>query len=58
LPIPKEYKGIPGRIPDLSKEIKGCPFKERCTYRKDLCDNKPEFKEVTPGRWVACHFPR
>lgn len=56
--VSKEYKGIPGRIPDLSKEIKGCPFKERCKYRKDLCDKKPEFKEVTPGRWVACHFPR
>jgi len=53
----KEYKGIPGKIPDLSKPIIGCSFKERCQNRKELCNTRPEFKEVIPGRWVACHFP-
>jgi len=54
----KEYKGIPGKIPDLSKPVEGCSFKDRCQYRKELCDKRPEFKEITSGRWVACHFPQ
>jgi peptide/nickel transport system ATP-binding protein len=53
----KEYSGIPGKIPDLSQPLEGCPFKERCSYRKDLCDQKPEFREILSGRWVSCHFP-
>lgn len=53
----KEYKSIPGRPPDLSEHITGCPFYERCDFRKKICFHEhPEYKEVDRGRWVSCHL--
>ncbi|WP_041082775.1 ABC transporter ATP-binding protein [Thermotoga profunda] len=53
----KEYKSIPGRPPDLSIVIEGCPFYERCRFRKKICLEKhPEYKQVEQGRWVSCHL--
>lgn len=53
----KEYKSIPGRLPDLSQTIVGCSFYERCRSRMDVCRlEHPGLKEVKPGRWVACHL--
>lgn len=51
-----DLRGIPGSLPDLSKEIQGCVFAERCPYADDHCrEVKPEFKTVE-GCWkVACH---
>lgn len=53
----KEYKSIPGKPPDLSVEIKGCPFYERCSFRKAVCQEiYPHYREIQQGRWVACHL--
>lgn len=53
----KEYKSIPGRLPDLSQSIAGCSFYERCRSKMDVCRlEHPGLKEVKPGRWVACHL--
>lgn len=53
----KEYKSIPGRLPDLSQIIVGCSFHERCRSRMNVCRlEHPSLKEVKPGRWVACHL--
>ncbi|AAK41519.1 ABC transporter ATP-binding protein [Saccharolobus solfataricus] len=52
----KKVHYIPGDPPDLSKEIKGCPFAPRCSIAKDICKvEKPKLRYVD-GRYVACHL--
>jgi len=35
----------------------GCRFAARCPYVKDICSKvQPEYKEVRPEHFVACHF--
>lgn len=47
-------KGFP---PDLSKEIKGCPFAPRCAMAKEKCMNElPILREIAPGHQTRCHF--
>ncbi len=50
--------GIAGRPPDLSKEIKGCPFYPRCDKRiEGVCDIiNPKLVEIEDGHMVACHL--
>lgn len=49
--------GIPGRPPSLKNPPEGCRFAERCPQATDLCRRAvPEFKEVRPGRYAACHY--
>ncbi|RKX55936.1 MAG: ABC transporter ATP-binding protein [Thermotoga sp.] len=50
--------GIAGHPPDLTEDIEGCPFFERCTKRiNGVCDKaKPSFIEIEPGHIVACHL--
>ncbi|HYE11577.1 MAG TPA: oligopeptide ABC transporter ATP-binding protein OppF, partial [Patescibacteria group bacterium] len=32
-------------------------FKARCRYAKDICSQEmPEFREVAPDHFVACHI--
>lgn len=31
---------IPGNPPDITQEIKGCPFAGRCVYKMDICSKK------------------
>ncbi len=51
------FSGIPGITPSLLNPPEGCVFHTRCPKAWDLCQNKtPEFVEVRPGRWVACHL--
>ncbi len=51
-----EYKSIPGRPLDLSLKVKGCPFRDRCSYAFDRCSvEKPELRNID-GRWVSCHI--
>lgn len=48
--------GIPGRPPALTNPPPGCRFAPRCPEAKDGCrKEEPEFREVRPGRFVACH---
>ncbi|NGP45724.1 ABC transporter ATP-binding protein [Bacillaceae bacterium SIJ1] len=48
---------IPGSPPDLSFEITGCPFADRCPYAQDICYEKtPALTEPAAGHAVACHF--
>jgi len=49
-------KSIPGLPPDLRNPPPGCRFYPRCPYVMDICKKKePEFKEIEPGKFVACH---
>ena len=35
----------------------GCNFSSRCPLAIDVCRRvEPEFREVEPGHWVACHL--
>ncbi|MEG1890333.1 MAG: ABC transporter ATP-binding protein [Clostridia bacterium] len=48
--------GIQGRPPSLTNPPPGCRFAPRCPQATDRCrENVPEFREVRPGRFAACH---
>ena len=49
--------GIPGRPPALTNPPPGCRFAPRCPKAKEICHREcPEFVEVRPGRFAACHM--
>jgi oligopeptide transport system ATP-binding protein len=46
---------IPGLPPDLTKDIRGCPFVPRCGWAIENCRLQPiELKEQDPGHETAC----
>src|ERR1700704_5619358 len=46
---------IPGAPPDLSHEIKGCPFIPRCAFAKELCKTSEiNLDEPVPGHTTSC----
>ncbi len=48
---------LEGDIPSPANPPPGCPFNTRCPRAEQLCvDEAPEYRELEPGRWVACHF--
>ena len=50
---------LEGDIPHPSNPPPGCRFNTRCPVAVEgTCDvDQPEFLELEPGHWVACHFP-
>lgn len=49
--------GIPGRPPALKDPPPGCRFAPRCPKATDKCrKDVPEFREIKPGRYAACHL--
>lgn len=59
--IPKlsneSFDGIPGNVPDYFSPGRGCRFSGRCGHRKESCDQeKPELREISPGRFAACNL--
>lgn len=48
---------IEGTTPDLSIEINGCKFRERCKKASDICAQKrPQAVEISSGHYVSCHL--
>jgi oligopeptide/dipeptide ABC transporter ATP-binding protein len=51
------FVGIPGTAPSLHRLPTGCAFAPRCPQAMPCCrEERPEPREVAPGRVVACHF--
>ncbi len=47
---------LKGEVPSPAKPPSGCYFHPRCDYAVDICRaQSPEFREITPGHFVACH---
>ena len=47
---------LEGDIPSPIKPPSGCKFHTRCKYATEICSRVvPEFEEVVPGHFVACH---
>lgn len=65
IPVPDPLKRkqdqcelISGDIPSLLNPPSGCSFHTRCPYAQEKCKMEmPEFRDVTDGHSVACHFP-
>ncbi len=48
---------LQGDVPSPSNPPEGCNFCTRCPSVMDICRKiDPEFREVRPGRFVACHL--
>ncbi len=48
---------LKGDVPSPTRKIPGCPFHPRCPMAQDRCRAEvPEWREIRPGQWSACHF--
>lgn len=55
--LPKRRILLKGEIANPANPPSGCYFHPRCNYAKDICIQKtPEWREVSPGHFAACHF--
>ena len=48
---------LPGEVPNPMKPPAGCRFHPRCPKKLAECETvEPEWREVKPGRFTACHL--
>jgi len=54
---PKNQIILSGDVPNPANPPSGCTFHTRCPVATDICRSVvPEWKEVSTGRFVACHL--
>jgi oligopeptide transport system ATP-binding protein len=48
---------LEGDLPSPAHPPVGCNFSTRCPLAKEQCFiTDPEYREISPGHWVACYF--
>jgi oligopeptide transport system ATP-binding protein len=48
---------LQGDVPSPANPPKGCPFNTRCPVAVEQCFHiEPEWRELRPEHWVACHL--
>ena len=53
----REEIELTGEVPSPLNPPSGCHFHPRCPMAMPHCATQsPEFKQVEPGHWVACHL--
>jgi oligopeptide/dipeptide ABC transporter ATP-binding protein len=51
-----EIPSIPGMPPDITRLKSGCPFFDRCSYKKEICEHTfPEQRSLSPNHLTYCH---
>lgn len=53
----REPIALEGEVPSPANPPSGCRFHTRCPIAVDMCkDVEPDWREVAPEHWVACHL--
>jgi oligopeptide transport system ATP-binding protein len=53
----RELIVLEGNVPSAVSPPTGCRFHTRCPLAETICEQvEPEFRQVHPGRFVACHL--
>lgn len=56
----KKHIILQGDVPSPIRPPSGCPFHPRCPLRKaewrECITERPSLREISPKRWIACHF--
>jgi len=56
--IKRERRMLTGEVPSPVNPPSGCRFHPRCWKATQKCsDEEPEFREIEPAHFVACHWP-